>query len=434
MAIDSTLLPHGGTPGESMHDVTYRNRRRTRQERARETRAALLRAAFRVVARHGYGGASVARITEAAGVAQGTLYSYFESHQKLLEELLPAEGTDMLDFLAERVRASRNYFEQEEIGFSAFFDYLAKRPYFLRVLTEAEASAPASYAQHMANIERRYLNSLRRAQAAGEIRPQKDRAFRAISEVLSGARGHIAIGFQGRMHTGRKSPIPDWAPRAYVKFIRHGLGASGDLMPRPRSRKHPVEAKGTRALLLDSAARAIHRRGYTGATIASITQEAGVAIGTFYTHFRSRQRLFEELLAQVRSRLLADVREAVCDSRSFFEMEYQGFLAFFDHLYRNPWYIRVESEAAVWMPKAYRQHFEDLAGGYKAALRRSHANGELSDYQEHELELLAYIFMAARHYLATRYVLNADGSPRRLPSWVAGVYGELLQRGLAALP
>lgn len=421
-----------------MHDIlptAHRNRKRSRRERAQETRAALLQAAFRVVARHGYGEASVSRITEAAGVAQGTLYSYFESHQKLLEELLPAEGTQMLDFLADRVRASRNYFEQEEIGFSAFFDYLAKRPYFLRVLTEAETSAPASYAQHMANIERRYLNSLRRAQAAGEIRPQADRAFRAISEVLAGARGHIAIGFQGGRQAGGRRLIPDWAPSAYVKFIRNGLDARGELMAvkRPR-RRATAEDRSTRALLLASAARSIHRSGYAGATVASITEDAGVAIGTFYTHFRSRQQLFEELLTQVRSRMLADVREAVRGSKSFLEMEYRGFLAFFDHLHQNPWYIRIESEASVWTPKPYRRHFDDLAGRYLTALRRSHAKGELANYRGHELTVLAYIFMAARHYLATRYVLQPGGSPRRLPSWVARVYGELLQRGLSADP
>lgn len=392
----------------------------------------MLQAAFRVVARYGYSGASVSRITEAAGVAQGTLYSYFDSHQKLLEELLPAEGTNMLDFLADRVRASKNYFEQEEIGFSAFFDYLAKRPYFVRVLTEAETSAPASHAQHMENIERRYLNSLRRAQAAGEIRPQSDRAFRAISEILAGARGHIAIGFQRQMPARGERLIPDWAPSAYIKFIRRGLGATGVLNPIERQRAQaPSADASTRAVLLASAARTIHRSGYPAATIASITAEAGVAVGTFYTHFRSRQHLFEELLTQVRSRMIADVRQAIRGSHNFLELEYRSFLAFFDHLYRNPWYIRVESEASVWMAKAYREHFDDLASRYLRALRRSHRSGELSSYREYELEILAYIFMAARHYLATRYVLRPDGSRRFLPPWVVRTYAELLQGGLS---
>lgn len=57
--------------------------------------------------------------------------------------------------------------------------------------------------------------------------------------------------------------------------------------------------------------------------------------------------LFEKLLAQVRFRMITDVREAIRGSQTFIELEYPSFLAFFDHLYRNPWYIPVESEASV---------------------------------------------------------------------------------------
>lgn len=411
-------------------------KKKSREERARQTRESLVKSGFKVVSRQGYAKASVARITEASGVAAGTFYSYFDSHQQFLDQLLPTEGVHLLDILGQSAHQSADYFDHEKRTFLAFFAYLKRKPYFLRVLTEAEIAAPQSFAHHMRNIEDRYLRALHRAQEKGQIRPQGDRSFRVIAEVLSGARGHIAIGFCNRSsaHAFRLGHVPEWAANAYVKFIRHGLGRQ-DLIKtmglpggKPPRRVRPQD---TRSILLDSAARVVHRSGYAGASVQAITELAGVAVGTFYAHFSSRRELFDELLNHIRSDMVAEVKEAVRGSQSFAELECYGFYGFFDYLVRNPWYVRVETEAAVWAPMAYLRHFFDLSNRYLKALRRSWAQGELQAYKEHELPVLAYIFMAARHYLATRYIL-ATSTPKRLPSWLSTTYVELVCRGLEA--
>jgi len=56
-----------------------------------ETRLRLLGAAARELARHGLERASLDAIVEAAGVAKGTLYNYFESKEQLFFEVI-AEG------------------------------------------------------------------------------------------------------------------------------------------------------------------------------------------------------------------------------------------------------------------------------------------------------------------------------------------------------
>jgi hypothetical protein len=94
----------------------------------------------------------------------------------------------------------------------------------------------------------------------------------------------------------------------------------------------------------------------------------------------------------------------------------------------HPWYTRIESETAVWAPEIFRQHFFEIADRYVAALSRGHAAGEFADYEERELEVIAYILMAARHYLATRYLSGGPGA--RLPAAVADAYVGLVSRGL----
>src|SRR3979411_1546285 len=73
-----------------------------RVERNAWTKRKIFDAATRIVGKYGYAEASVARITEEAGVAQGTFYNHFENRQQLLDQLLPKIGIDMVRFIRER--------------------------------------------------------------------------------------------------------------------------------------------------------------------------------------------------------------------------------------------------------------------------------------------------------------------------------------------
>ena len=57
-------------------------------KRGARTRRRLLDAAEQVFAELGYHEASIVKITEAAGVAQGTFYLYFDSKQAIFDELV----------------------------------------------------------------------------------------------------------------------------------------------------------------------------------------------------------------------------------------------------------------------------------------------------------------------------------------------------------
>src|SRR6202171_6204256 len=62
--------------------------RLTRAQQQATTRERLLAAAERVLARHGYGGASIDLITAEAGYSKGAIYSNFESKEAVFLELL----------------------------------------------------------------------------------------------------------------------------------------------------------------------------------------------------------------------------------------------------------------------------------------------------------------------------------------------------------
>jgi AcrR family transcriptional regulator len=201
-----------------------------RVERNAWTKRKLFDAAAKVVGKHGYAEASVARITEQAGVAQGTFYNHFENRQELLDQLLPEIGIDMLRFIHDRT-STMHAARQEIERFSAFFDFIRKVPEFLRILNEAEFFAPSGYRKHLDNIVTAYVRILQRARQAGAIRDFSDQEFEAIVYILMGARGYLSQRYS--YAGGKVTDVPDHVISAYQKLITRGLFDKSDKGQRP---------------------------------------------------------------------------------------------------------------------------------------------------------------------------------------------------------
>jgi AcrR family transcriptional regulator len=191
-----------------------------RIERNAWTKRRIFDAATKVVGKHGYAEASVARITEQAGVAQGTFYNHFENRQELLDQLLPKIGLDMVHFIRERT-GSADAARQEIERFSAFFDFIREVPEFLRILNEAEHFAPVGYQKHLDNIATAYVRILKRARLAGAIVDFSDEEFEAIVHMFMGARGYLSRRYS--YAGGAVTAAPDHVISAYRKLVTRGL-------------------------------------------------------------------------------------------------------------------------------------------------------------------------------------------------------------------
>lgn len=196
-----------------------------RAERAARTRDELMAAAAQLVGEVGYRDASIQRITAACGVAAGTFYLYFPSRQALFDELLPHFGLQMLDYVRQRIGQEERFFEAEELGFRAVYEYLCDNPWFWRVLNEAEVEAPAAWARHHAAVHERYIKFLRRAKARGELRRYASSELATLADLLIAARDyvyrtHLTVSGQA----GRSIPKP--VVQTYRRFIETGLANS----------------------------------------------------------------------------------------------------------------------------------------------------------------------------------------------------------------
>lgn len=141
-------------------------------DKGRRTRRRLLDAAEEVFAESGYHDASVTRIVERAGVAQGTFYIYFRSKLEIFEQLVGDLSSRMREAMSKGVAAGGGTrLDAERRGFAAFFEFAAQHPALYRVIRESEFVVPGAMHRHYEKLVDGYVRALDGAMAAGDVEP-----------------------------------------------------------------------------------------------------------------------------------------------------------------------------------------------------------------------------------------------------------------------
>lgn len=206
--------------------------RKSRVQRSEAIRESLFQAAAEIVGEYGYAETSIARITQRANLAQGTFYNYFNSRQDIFDELLPVLGVKMLLHIRQHAAGPGTFLEKEERAFRAFFGFLKRMPYFLRILNEAEVFAPKAHKAHFRNITQGYLRFLRNAERNGEIEPLTEEQAEALVYIFASARGYLAMRY---LKPDGSVDLPEAAVEVYVRLV------SGGLQPRTGPARHDAE-------------------------------------------------------------------------------------------------------------------------------------------------------------------------------------------------
>lgn len=195
-------------------------RRGARPGRGDRSRQRILEAAERVFAEHGFHAASIVKITEAAGLAQGTFYLYFASKQAVFEQVLMDLNHRVRQAMADGARGASSRVEAERGGFRGFFAFTAEHPALYRVIRQAEFVAPELLERHYATIAKGYVEGLRAAMSAGEIAP-------ADPEVVAWALMAVGemIGLRWVLWSDARK-IPEHVFEETMAFVRRALSTA----------------------------------------------------------------------------------------------------------------------------------------------------------------------------------------------------------------
>ena len=215
---------------------------------------------------------------------------------------------------------------------------------------------------------------------------------------------------------------------------RDGMGESVDqeVQISPASDgKAPRTPRGERTLrkILDAAQAEFGERGFAETSIVGITQRAGVALGTFYTYFDSKEVVFAAVVRDMSSQVRDHVAPAFAHATDSLDGERRALESFLRFAREHRDVYRIIDEAEFVEPAAYREHYETTGSRIAARFRAAREKGEIaSDLTDDDLEILAWASMGANVFLGLRYSVWASADSER----VAEVANRLLRKGLGA--
>ncbi|MBA3880773.1 MULTISPECIES: TetR/AcrR family transcriptional regulator [Sphingomonas] len=192
--------------------------------------------------------------------------------------------------------------------------------------------------------------------------------------------------------------------------------------------KQPRTDRGrrTRRAILDAARSEFGERGFHEASISGITRRAGVALGSFYTYFDSKDALFRALVRDMSDQVRDHVAPVLQTAPDQVAAEQAGLKAFIDFVRGHKEIYRIIDEAEFVDPDSFRAHYSTTAERIAQRLEAAAARGEVRG--EHS-EVHAWAIMGMNVFLGLRYgVWGEDLSAET----VAGVIAQLLRHGLAA--
>ena len=190
--------------------------------RGERTRRRLLEAAERIFAELGYHDASIVKITEAAGVGQGTFYLYFASKKEIFDELVLDLNRRVRHAMTEASAGAATRAEREVLGFTAFFRFTAEHPALYRIIRQAEFVSPETLHLHYDRLTEGYVVGLREAMERGEVAA-------GDPEVLAWALMGIGelVGMRWVLWAG-SDELPPEVSDELATIIRRAIGANGE--------------------------------------------------------------------------------------------------------------------------------------------------------------------------------------------------------------
>ncbi len=196
----------------------------------------------------------------------------------------------------------------------------------------------------------------------------------------------------------------------------------------PPEPKAPRTARGrrTQRAILDAAMGEFGERGFHEASISTITKRAGVALGSFYTYFDSKDAVFRALVRDLSDRVRDHVGPAIRAAPDQIAAERAGLVSFLDFVRGHKAIYRVIDEAEFVDPESFRLHYsttaERIAERLQAAAARGEVRGDVG-------EVHAWAIMGMNVFLGLRYgVWDDDPAIDAIGDTIAA----MLARGLAA--
>ena len=147
-----------------------------RTERGRQTLRRLIDAAAAEFGEKGFHEASISGITQRAGAALGSFYTYFNSKDEIFRALVADLSNMVKERAALELAPAKNALEAERTALAAFLNFAREHKEIYRIIDEAEFVDPQSYRTHYERTAQRIVQRLKNGAEKGELRDDVEEA------------------------------------------------------------------------------------------------------------------------------------------------------------------------------------------------------------------------------------------------------------------
>jgi AcrR family transcriptional regulator len=212
--------------------------------------------------------------------------------------------------------------------------------------------------------------------------------------------------------------------------MRANIEGEGESSPASEG-KAPRTARGERTLrkILDGALEEFGERGFSEGSIVGITRRAGVALGTFYPYFDSKEAVFKALVSDMSARVRDHVAPVLQAATDTLDGEHKALESYLGFARRQKQVYRIIDEAEFADPEGFEKHYRSTAARIAARLDAGKAKGEVAASESRiESEVEAWAIMGMNVFLGLRFAVWGRESPKE----IARIANRMLRRGLEA--
>jgi AcrR family transcriptional regulator len=194
--------------------------------------------------------------------------------------------------------------------------------------------------------------------------------------------------------------------------------------------KAPRTERGRRTMraILDAAAIEFGDNGFHQASISDITRRAGVALGSFYTYFDSKDAVFRALVRDMSDQVRDHVAPAILSAPDQIAAEQAGLREFISFVRDHKEIYRIIDESEFVDPESFRLHYTTTADRITRRLRKAADRGEVKGDVS---EVHGWAIMGMNVFLGLRYgVWSEDETPDE----IAKVVAKMLKEGILRSP
>ena len=399
------------------------------------TRTEILEVAHEVFKEFGYYGTSVSEIARRCRISTAAFYQYFCNKDQVFLELNDLNISRFMERTGALGEDSLDVRDRLRKALRLLYRHTRENSAFHRILGESELVDRVTVAYYE-SIARFYRDFFRREAMEGRIRPLDPNML---------AYGMIGICYLHSLDWGSRGDAgsEEELTERITDLLMHGISGPAPWvrpegwdplsLPEPVFPEHAEDpeflgGKKTRRKIGLAAERVFSRHGFNHSGVGEITREAGVALGTFYIHYASKDELIAEFVRYLSRKIRRELQRFAVASVDRRDAERVGMLAFFQFIRKYRQIYNLVPEAEMVSRDMSMWYYEKMAEGYIRGLEQGMRDGQVREIPP---VFLARSLMGIAHIVGLRWFLWRSDDRAEVPPPLFKDLLELILYGLA---